>query len=268
MKKKLNKVPNAVILDEIKSNWAIEQRYIKLLYKLTHKMTADVKLSIFDNLDETDGIEALSVRFKKIYPKIDKRLNDWQVIFNKHSKNYATEFVQSVDKDVQKQLKNTIKKNIADDLVIKFDETNQAALAKVQGVLKENIDLIKDIPDKMKEKLQFQLTQSMQHGGNVKDFKQKVIEITGVTDKRAAFIARDQVFKATSAISHARQAEIGIKKQAWDYTYISKEPRKSHEAANGKIYEIDKGCLIDGEYIFPSQLVNCKCSSRPVLELG
>lgn len=263
--KKPNK-SNIILLDAIRPNWSIEQHYIKLLYNLTGIMTNEVEVFIHDTFMATDPYLPLSVRFNKISPKVNQRLEKWQVIFNKHSSKYANDFVKSTDEDVQRQLKATFKKNISDDLVIKFDQGNQNSLAKAQGVIKANIDLITDIPDKMKEKLQFALNESMQQGRNYKYFKEQVINITDVTEKRAELIARDQSFKATSAISLARQSELGITKQAWFYTNISKEPRLSHKAANGKVYDIDKGCLIDGEYIFPSQLVNCKCMSRPMLE--
>ncbi|WP_323150428.1 hypothetical protein, partial [Pseudomonas oryzihabitans] len=74
-----------------------------------------------------------------------------------------------------------IKQKTNDNLVIQFDQSNQIALAKAQGVIKENVDLIKDIPTEMKQKLQFELNESIQQGRSYKYFKEKVIEITGVT---------------------------------------------------------------------------------------
>lgn len=268
MKKKPSKLkPNQIILEVIKNNGSIERRYIKLLDNLTHKMTKDIELYISDVFTQTPTDLAITLRLEKIAPKINKRLEQWQATFTKHSTKYADDFVNKIDQDVQRQIITDIKQKTNDNLVIQFDQSNQIALAKAQGVIKENVDLIKDIPTEMKQKLQFELNESIQQGRSYKYFKEKVIEITGVTEKRAELIARDQSFKATSALSHARQAELGIKKQLWDYTNISKEPRKSHQDADGKEYDINKGCLIDGEYIFPGQKINCKCSSRAVLEI-
>ena len=36
--------------------------------------------------------------------------------------------------------------------------------------------------------------------------------------------------------------------------------------ADGRLFDISKGCLIDGEYIFPGELINCACSFAPVIE--
>ena len=59
---------------------------------------------------------------------------------------------------------------------------------------------------------------------------------------------------------------MGVKYARWVYTYRSETPRESHVEADGRLFDISKGCLIDGEYILPGEKINCKCSFRPVIE--
>ena len=54
---------------------------------------------------------------------------------------------------------------------------------------------------------------------------------------------------------------LGIRVAFWDYTNRFREhPRINHRNANGKKFYIEKGCLINGEYIYPGELYGCKCA--------
>ena len=64
----------------------------------------------------------------------------------------------------------------------------------------------------------------------------------------------------------ARRKELGIKRAIWRHSSAAKEPRQSHVKANGKMFDVDKGMLIDGEYILPGMKINCGCTSRAVIE--
>ncbi len=169
------------------------------------------------------------------------------------------------DQSVTNQLKNRLKP-YENFLVVKFSKENQQILDCIQATIQENVDLITNIPIKLKEQIQVQVTQAVSRGRDHKYLEEQLAKTGRFTENRVKLIARDQIDKATSAISHARQAELGITKQTWVYTFVSKEARQSHKAANGKVYEISKGCKIDGEYIYPAQKINCKCTSAIVLE--
>lgn len=87
----------------------------------------------------------------------------------------------------------------------------------------------------------------------------------GITQRRAAFIARDQNNKATASMNRARQDELGIAEAIWVHSGGGKHPRPHHVAANGKRYNVKEGMLIDGEYIFPGEKPNCRCISKSVI---
>ena len=196
---------------------------------------------------------------------MQKKYFKWQDIFNKLSKKYAIKFVDDVDTSVTKQLKSSFEE-IPQLLVVPFSKHNQQVLMAQQDKIKQNVNLITGITDKtMKEQIQIAVTEALLRGRDVRYLEKRLLEIGIKTENRVKLIARDQINNATSVINHARQDELGITKNKWVYTYESKEP-ESHKKANGKVYDINKGCEIDGEYIYPGEKSNCSCISAPVFE--
>jgi uncharacterized protein with gpF-like domain len=92
----------------------------------------------------------------------------------------------------------------------------------------------------------------------------------GVTERRAAMIARDQTAKATNNLSRQRLLDYGVKYGKWMHTSSGKTYRESHMEMDGEIYDLEQGCFdIDyGGYIQPGELVNCKCCCIPVLDFS
>lgn len=257
--------PKNIVCKPIIANWSLSNYYIAQLNRLIKAMTKNI-------IQDTAKIYAITINKKNVQivntvnTQINILMQNWDNIFNKYAKIQAKQFVENIDLDVQKQLKTSIQSSTNNNLIVKFDASNKKALFAKQATIKDNVNLIKNIPEKAKLQIQNSINEAMQHGRDWNYLEKELKNIGLFTERRAKTIAKDQIFKTTSVVSHARQEELGITKQSWDYTYISKEPRQSHKRANGKIYDIKKGCLIDGEYIFPSQKINCKCGSAPVLE--
>ena len=99
----------------------------------------------------------------------------------------------------------------------------------------------------------------------MKEMTEAIAELYPAAKDRAALIARDQSNKANSVVNRTRQLELGITRAKWMHSHGGKEPRPDHLAADGKEYDIEKGCLISGEYIQPGEMINCRCTSRPIL---
>jgi len=147
----------------------------------------------------------------------------------------------------------------------------EVMLQKRDAIIAENVSLIRSIPEKYFTELEGMVFRSVARGGDRKmladEIERNFGKRHGITRRRAEFIARDQVRKATSALSAARQMAAGIEEGEWLHSGGSNKPRHSHVMAGKekRIFRLDKGCLIDGEYIMPGQLPNCGCSWRPRL---
>jgi len=157
-----------------------------------------------------------------------------------------------------------------DSLVINLQWTD-AMLQKRDAIIAENVSLIRSIPEKYFTEVESMVFRSIAKGG---DRKQLADEIErefgkhhGITRRRAEFIARDQIRKATSALAIARMQGAGIEEAEWMHSGGANKPRHSHVIAGKerRRFRLDKGCLIDGEYIYPGQLPGCGCTCKPVL---
>lgn len=133
----------------------------------------------------------------------------------------------------------------------------------LDAVVSENVALIKSIGSQHLTQVESIVMRSTQAGRDLSTMAKQLEAQFGVTKRRAAFISRDQANKATSAINSTRQQELGITQGKWRHSGAGKEPRPSHVAANGKLFDLTKGLYLDGEWVLPGQAINCRCSWAP-----
>ncbi|WP_208604362.1 phage minor head protein [Pseudomonas delhiensis] len=134
-----------------------------------------------------------------------------------------------------------------------------------QGVINENVNLIRSIPEQYLTQVETMVMQSVQRGRDLGSLTKDLQARYGITKRRAALIARDQNNKATSAMTAARQQSLGVTHGIWRHSHAGAEPRKSHVAADGKQFELAKGMYIDGEWLMPGEAINCRCTWSPVI---
>lgn len=138
----------------------------------------------------------------------------------------------------------------------------------LKSTINQNVSLIKSIPSEYLTQVEGSVMRSVQAGRDLGALAKELQSHYGVTKRRAALIARDQNNKATSAMQRGRQTELGITEAVWLHSHGGKEPRPTHVAMNGKRYDIAKGMWDPAvqEYIWPGQLINCRCVAKPVIE--
>lgn len=136
----------------------------------------------------------------------------------------------------------------------------------LQASIAENVGLIKSIASEHLAEVQGLVMRSVAQGRDLGQLTADLESRYAITRRRAAFIARDQNNKATAIVTRVRQKELGITTARWLHSAGGKKPRESHVKASGKTYDVDRGMLIDGEYIWPGQLPNCRCVSVPIIE--
>ena len=135
------------------------------------------------------------------------------------------------------------------------------------ATITENVSLIRSIPEQFHTQIEGLVMRSFVVGGDLQQLTGDLQKRFKVTRKRAELIARDQTIKATSAFARVRYLDMGIKEAVWMHSGAGKEPRPTHVRNSGKRYDIERGWFDPavGEYIHPGQLINCRCTSRPVV---
>lgn len=127
------------------------------------------------------------------------------------------------------------------------------------ATLAEQVNLIKSIPAEHLARVTGMVNRSVQTGRDVGGLARELQEAFGITKRRAQTIARSQNSIATATITRARQAELGITTAKWLHSGGGRHPRPDHVAASGKLYSVDKGMYLGGEWIWPGVLPNCRC---------
>lgn len=188
----------------------------------------------------------------------------WVATFSDAAVTIAPKFVNAVDSTATKSLKRSIGEK--DLPKVKFTMTPEMKQA-VDGIVAENVNLIKSIPEKYFTQVQTITLQSITRGRDLQYMTEELQKQFGVTRRRAERIAIDQNNKATAELSRVRQKSIGIKRGIWIHSGGGSHPRIKHVKAHGEEFDLDEGLPVgdNGEYVLPGQEIGCGCSWKPVL---
>lgn len=161
-------------------------------------------------------------------------------------------------------------KDASGGVTLRTDVVGGAVADVVKASIKQNVALIKSIPDQYFLEIEGEVMRSIQSGRGLADLQPALEARYGITKRRAAFIARDQTAKATTAINQARMQGLGVKKFKWLHSGGGKDPRPLHEhTLNGKVFSFDDPPVIDertGQKGLPGVLPSCRCRMVPVIE--
>jgi len=259
----------AIKLSAIQPNAGIEAAYRKKLQSLIEEMSRSViywtraawrkapPLASIAQDREGDRVPILDLR-----RTMERLGRHWTRRFDDLGPELAEVFVNGATAHTDAAFMASLK---TAGFTVKFQMT-QAAREGYQAVLQENVALIKSIPENYLQSVQGDVWRAVSGGYDLKKLTNTLQERYGVTHRRAAFIARDQSSKAKAVIENVRRRELGITTAIWQHSGAGKEPRPSHVAANGKPFDLDKGMLIDGEWLLPGVAINCRCTSRAVIQ--
>ncbi len=241
-------------------NAGVKYWYYRALRKHISAMSDDV-INEIENLTK-QSVLANDASPAALFRYLLRRLTTrWSKRFNQLSKGLAKTFCEcsadTIDKPLIAQL---IEMGFAFDFKMTDAMQNTST-----AIIAENVSLIKSIPQQYFTRIETLVMQSVARGGDLGELKKQLKQQFGVTDRRARLIATDQNRKASSSLAAIRQQSLGIKKGIWLHTGAGQHPRPDHVAANGREFDITKGCLIGGKYILPGQEINCGCTWRPVL---
>lgn len=193
----------------------------------------------------------------------DKLAARWQRKFDDLSFSLARWFAAGSKERVDRLMRQGLRKA---GFTVRFTMT-KAMRDAYDAVVDENIGLIKSIGAQHLANVRVALNQSVQNGRDLGYLTDQLEKRTGITKRRAAFIARDQNNKATAVMVRTRAIEAGITKGVWLHSAGGKEPRPEHVAFSGQQFDLRKGHDFDnGEgIVWPGTAINCRCVMRPVV---
>ena len=189
----------------------------------------------------------------------DDLATQWTRRFNRMAEELGRHFAKSATERADGAFQSILKRA---GWSVKFRMT-PAANQALQGVVGENIALIKSIPSRYLTDVQGAVMRGVQVGGDLGSIVKHIESTYGLTRRRAATIARDQTNKAFAVITRVRQVELGVTHCVWMHSSGGREPRPSHRANDGKTYLVAEGWYDPDvkRNIWPGELINCRCSS-------
>lgn len=162
---------------------------------------------------------------------------------------------------VDDRLKAAIKSSVGVDISPALTQSGPI-LDALRAATKDNIDLIKSIPEQYFEKLGDAVGKNMERGMRFEDLAKEIERIGDVTESRAKLIARDQTSKMNGAFNQARQTSLGIDRYVWQ-TSGDERVRPEHDANDGEIFRWDSPPATG----HPGHDVNCRCVAIPYFDL-
>jgi Phage Mu protein F like protein len=252
----------AVTLAPIHPNLGIEAAYRKRLDALLDEMQASLvywlKAGYRSNEPEMMAEDiSPAAAMRGIFRRLARR---WQRHFDTLAPELAAYFATAVKDRSDFALKVALKKG---GMTVEF-KLSPAMNDVLQATIGQNVALIKSISSEHLSAVEGAVMRSVQAGRDLGPLAKELETRYGVTKRRAALIARSQNNLATASVTRVRQLELGITEAIWVHSAGGKHPRESHiKAGRDKMkYDVSKGALIDGEYIFPGQLLGCRCVSK------
>ena len=256
-----------IILRPVHPNAGIEADYTRQLVRAIKAMHKDVitQLSTVYASQSTiaqDGIaDDLRTALHWITDGWFKKFDTMADLLGRY---FATKVEQRSSAQLQKILRDG-------GMTVRFQST--PAISEImEATVQQNVSLIKSIPQQYLSRVEQVVMQGVQNGGNLQYMTKELQAQFGVTKRRAAFIARDQSSKATTAFTRARQIEAGITEAIWMHSHAGKTPRPTHVKAGREKqrYIIAEGWYDPdpkvARYIWPGELINCRCTSKSVVK--
>lgn len=189
----------------------------------------------------------------------------WFKRFNQAAEALARYFAKSVSDRTDGQLKQILRDA---GIAIKFEMTH-AQQDVLGAIVRENVALIKTIPQKYLAEVEGHVMRSVALGRDLKSLTDDLHGTFYKARKYAAFVALDQNNKATGALQRVRFLENKIEEADWMHSHAGREPRPSHvKAGKDKVrFNVATGWYDPDEkkYIWPGQLIRCRCTCKPVV---
>lgn len=248
-----------LLLPDFRPSAAIHAKYRAELNRLLRSVRNEVLEAVRDHWEKPAPIamdaSPLATLIDQIMIRWIQRLSD---LPQKLAKRMVGETLTAYDRRL-----GTAMRKAGFTVNLQLTDYTREAMRKSVGF---NVGLIKSIPMEYLADVQKYVNESIEAGFDLATLTDNLDHAYHIGRNRAKLIAIDQTQKVHAVMEQARRKELGIKRAVWRHSAAAKEPRKSHVAANGKEFEVDKGLLLDGEWVLPGQAINCGCTSRAVIE--
>jgi uncharacterized protein with gpF-like domain len=205
---------------------------------------------------------------KRVAAELERMAAETRARLDGDAPRIASAFARGADASQKKQAEKALATSLGVDFAKIID--SPAIAERVDLAIDVNTSLIKSIGAEHWGKVGKAVLDN--YTGRLKgSLTERIQEIGGITETRAAFIARDQTAKLTGALTQARQEENGIDEYIWRTAQDSRvvgdpggkypegsEGHMDHYSREGQVFRWDSPPP-DGA---PGEAFNCRCYAQ------
>lgn len=162
--------------------------------------------------------------------------------------------------ELQRQVRHVANINIYDDTT--------GLVPHLELAVAENVRLIKGLEQGTLDAIKGAVLRGARTGVHQSVIGEQIAQQLGISKRRAALIATDQVGKLNGELNQIRQQRLGIRRYRWSSSQ-DERVRKRHRKLNGTIQEWSKPPVADertGERAHPGQPIRCRCQPIPIID--
>jgi SPP1 gp7 family putative phage head morphogenesis protein len=237
---------------------ALERKYIKILRNIVKEIKINVNNELFplikdelkESLSRNDTILDI---LNGYFISLKSSLSFSEGI----ARNQMREIGKSISGFNKAQFDKVAREYFGIDIFLADPDLNEA----LDIFASMNTTLIGSLADKAIDDIKMNVMAGIQGGLRFTDIAENIKKSLEISDRRAKFIARDQVSKLNSDLSQLRQESLGVTKYIWQ-TSKDERVRKTHMANEGKTFKWSKPPKTG----HPGHDFNCRCVAIPILE--
>lgn len=253
------------ILKPVHPNVGIQADYRARLEKLIDEMSRSYLYFLRAQYRETPPLAQDATPARELERELSRLGKRWKKNLDDAAPKLGRWFAQRAGRRSEDSLRKILRDG---GLSVEFRMTREMRDV-VDATIQENVALIRSIGEQYHSQIEQMVMRSVTTGRDLKGLTAELRSRYDITRRRAALIARDQNNKATSTFVRVRQRELGLKAK-WLHSHGGKEPRKTHLANSGNVYDPAKGWFDPDpkvrRRIWPGELINCRCVSVSVVE--
>lgn len=134
----------------------------------------------------------------------------------------------------------------------------------IDQMAQRNAALIAGLADDLVTRIKARTITAVLNGETAAGLKRDLVDLFGISDRRAKVIARDQIAKTTSDLNRLRHQQAGVVEYIWR-TSADERVRPRHAALDGRKYRYDEPTGAE-QGLPPGQPIMCRCWARAVIE--
>ena len=248
---------------------SIEERYKRELVALSRQMAKETKAAVLELFRSPDAREyfaqdaSIAIQARSVLNLLSAKFSR---IYSRHAQILARRMIDDVDAQSKATLMKSFKE-LTGQVTLRIEDMPRDMF---EASIENNVQLIKSIPERYLNDVSGSVLRSITdpNGGGIGKLQEDLRKYQGISERKAKMIAMQETRRAYQSVNIERSKAAGVKKGIWIHTGGTKEPRPKHKAYNGQEFDLSKGAPIGdkGDWVFPSQEINCRCSWTPVID--